>query len=114
MIFKKYLFEVALSLGLVVVAVTISNLNPLAAGLFAALPIRVGTSLFLIGRVQGEEALREAVLGSIYGVIGVAIFTGSLYLFLGKYPSNSSFAMSSAITLVYAAIILAGRKYGLL
>ncbi len=110
---KGYLFEIIFSIGLVIVAVLISNFNPLAAGLVAGLPIRVGTSLFLIGRANGAEALREAALGAVYGAVSVFIFITSLYVLLGKYPPNTSFLLSSAIVILYVLILFAGKKYGI-
>jgi len=102
--------QVTITLAGFLAAVYVATfINPVIGGVIAALPLRLGISLYAIALLGDKVALQQAVTGSIIGWISVGIFVGALYLFLPKFSVNISFLLATAFSLTVASI-----GYGLL
>lgn len=97
--------QVVVTLAAFLVAIYIGAfINPLIGGIIAALPLRLGISLFGIAMLGNKAMLQQAVVGSIIGWVGVGVFVFALYFFLPKYSVNISFLIATALSVSVAAV----------
>ena len=103
--------DVAILIAFILAAYFVAvTLSPAAAGVFAALPVRLALSLFAISSL-GSEVLKQAILGSFIGLASGAIFLAVLYLALTYYSINLSFAIAATVSLLFATVVYI-LKYG--
>ncbi len=101
MLWKKFLFDFVLGGLIVAIVVLVANLiSPVIAGIIAAMPIRLATSLFLIKFHEGEYAAVEACRGILHGAMGVLVFAVSLTLLTKKFEFYPSFGVASVLCIV--------------
>lgn len=72
---SKLLQDFAIGGALVVAAVaTAAYVNPVAGGIVAAMPLRLGTSIFLTGAHGGSRMAAQMAHGSLLAMPGMVVF----------------------------------------
>jgi hypothetical protein len=108
---KKILVEFLLGGMLIAFAIAIGMLiDPVFGGLIAALPIRLGATIFLGGMSEGEKFALKMVEGSLLTYIGTFFFLVALRYFIPRLGLATSFVISSIICV--AIIILTFKITG--
>ena len=87
-----------------------SSLGAIFGGIVAALPIRVGVTIFLAG-VRNERFASEMVEGALLTYLGTLFFLLSLWYFMPKIGLYKSFALALAISgiVIFLTFKLAGK-----
>jgi uncharacterized membrane protein (GlpM family) len=87
-----------------------ATLSPIAGGIIAGLPIRMGTTLAIVGYREGGEKLQKTARGALVGMIGSLGFTLTLYFTLLLLSFMVSFVLSLSICMgIIIGITLTSR-----
>jgi len=96
-LFGGILIAIAIAIGMIV--------GPVFGGLIAALPIRLGATIFLSGIKEGDKFAFKMVEGSLLTYIGTFLFLISLWCLIPKIGFLKGFVISSIICIVAITLI---------
>lgn len=108
----RILLDFLIGGGLVAIALAVGFLfSPLVAGVIAALPIRVGATIFLGGVHEGAEFAHKMVEGGLLTYAGTLGFFLVLYYAIPRFGLLKSFggAVVVALAITLVAFKLAGK-----
>jgi len=103
---KRFLYDFIIGGSMVAISLVVASLfSPVWGGVIAGLPIRLATTLGLIGFKGNRRNFQKVAKGCIGGMFGSVAFTFSLYLTLLSMGILLGFVISLLVCFAVIAVI---------
>ncbi len=98
---EKLLYDFLIGGGLIATVLALGKVfGPMIAGIIAALPVRLGATLFLSGMTNSPEFVLGMLRGSIPGSLGSFGFMATLAKTTKKFGLWKSFVLACIVCLI--------------